>query len=171
MELEQCRQKPLNLQQVLSDQLTSLDLLCCKDYTRSWRLRDKIKHVKKVLYHNLDLALDYIPCGSDNLVDTLANNGRANPTLSLFHRGLELPRWIMLSKMSLHFDQFLEFWLTFPSLFDHKKKTTTTTTPFLQKSHSILLVYLCSSPLVHFFCLPLISAFPECFSIREHMAH
>lgn len=61
----------------------------------AWRSQDEVNNVNQFTRINADLVIDYNPKDFNGVADALAWHGRSNLELTLFHNGLDLPRWLM----------------------------------------------------------------------------
>lgn len=93
--LHHCRDRSLNPNHIFCDCQELLEFFfCCHDSNLIWRFHG-VHRVKNLLGCNLDTDLEYIPRDLNSVADALANFGRMNPARTLFHKGLDLPRWLM----------------------------------------------------------------------------
>ena len=70
-----------------------------------WRLLNLTNNLKHIVEKMGNPKVEVIPRDWKFLADDLARKGSLSPTISLFHRGLDLPRWLMrtIEDLGLHF--------------------------------------------------------------------
>ena len=87
---------------IYSDCITLVNMLKNVFEEPNWKLKDSYDNLKDLLSHCPTTEVDYIPRNLNFVADALANFVLQNPSLSLFHRGMQLPSWLMEIPLRWH---------------------------------------------------------------------
>ena len=80
---------------IYSDCIPAVEMLRNGNVETDWQFLEALNNVKRLLHLLQNTTIHYVPRDLNTIAEALANYRRLNPGLSLFHKGLQLPNWLM----------------------------------------------------------------------------
>lgn len=94
--------------QIFVDYISLVDMLKDEDQIVSWRVREQIEGIQNLLRRCPANWLEYTNRSLNPMAYELAWFALKNPSISLFHRGMDLPNWVAEAATASNFKLILD---------------------------------------------------------------
>lgn len=101
--LRNCVNMDLHPNHIYSDCTHVGELIHRDDLAMDWRLREHVLEIRRQIRSCSSIQLEYIPRNLNKLADKLEKFTLRNPVVSLYHKGLELPKWLVEAADAIDF--------------------------------------------------------------------
>lgn len=99
--LEQCQRKYLRHEELHIDCQNLLTIIDKPDWRIVWRMRDTVNRIRSMLDRFPGIQMKQMSINSNGLPDIIAKYARKKSRIISFHKGMNLPRWIIETAISM----------------------------------------------------------------------
>lgn len=93
--IRRCLERDLYPHYIYTDCIDIVEMIYKEDLMVSWRIRERIETLRRRVACCTTAKVEYIYRDMNSVADEIAKFALTNPVISLFHRGLDLPNWLV----------------------------------------------------------------------------